>query len=85
MLALAKLPIEPAFSFGIGIIFFTLAFVLASLVEYWLHRLMHISPWIGERHRDHHRRNEGHGALWAFRDYVRGSLIVLYLMFFLPR
>ena len=53
---------------GLGIVCFVLAFILASLVEYWLHRLMHISPKIGERHRDHHRRNEGQGVLWEFRD-----------------
>ena len=61
---------------------FVLAFVLASLVEYWLHRLMHVSPRIGERHRDHHRRNEGQGVIWEFRDYVQGSCIVMFIMFF---
>jgi sterol desaturase/sphingolipid hydroxylase (fatty acid hydroxylase superfamily) len=81
MLALAKLSIEPA-SLGLEIIFFALAFVFASLVEYWLHRLMHISPRIGERHRDHHRRNEGQGVMWEFRDYIRGSFVVMCLMFF---
>ena len=36
---------------------FILAFVLASLVEYWVHRLMHGSPKlkISEKHRNHHR------------------------------
>ena len=65
-----------------GIVCFAIAFVLASLVEYWLHRLMHVSPRIGERHRDHHRRNEGQGVVWEFRDYVRGSVLVMCLMFF---
>ena len=74
MTALAKL--------SVGLVCFTLAFVLASLVEYWLHRLMHVSPRIGERHRDHHRRNEGQGVVWEFRDYVRGSFLVMGLMFF---
>jgi sterol desaturase/sphingolipid hydroxylase (fatty acid hydroxylase superfamily) len=67
---------------SVGIACFCVAFILASLVEYWLHRLMHVSPRIGERHRDHHRRNEGQGVLWEFRDYVRGSLLVMCLMFF---
>ncbi|NEQ33772.1 MAG: sterol desaturase family protein [Leptolyngbya sp. SIO4C5] len=61
---------------------FGVAFVLASLVEYWLHRLMHVSARIGERHRDHHRRNEGQGVLWEFRDYVRGSFVVMIIPFF---
>ena len=47
------------FSTSTAIICFLIAFVLASLVEYWLHRLMHVNRKIGERHRDHHRRNEG--------------------------
>ena len=58
------------------------AFVFASLVEYWMHRLMHFSHKIGERHRDHHRRNEGQGVIWEFRDYVKGSFIVLCPVFF---
>jgi sterol desaturase/sphingolipid hydroxylase (fatty acid hydroxylase superfamily) len=58
------------------------AFIFASLVEYWLHRLMHVSQKIGERHRDHHRRNEGQGVLWEFRDYVKGSAIAMFVPFF---
>ncbi|MEM9922244.1 MAG: sterol desaturase family protein [Cyanobacteria bacterium P01_D01_bin.50] len=61
---------------------FIIAFVVASLVEYWLHRLMHINRKIGQRHRDHHRRNEGQGVIWEFRDYVVGSSLVMLLMFF---
>ena len=67
---------------AIGGVCFVLAFILASLVEYWLHRLMHVSPRIGERHRDHHRRNEGQGVVWEFRDYVQGSCIAMFAMFF---
>jgi sterol desaturase/sphingolipid hydroxylase (fatty acid hydroxylase superfamily) len=57
------------------------AFVLASLVEYWVHRLMHKPYKLGQRHRDHHKRNEGQGVLWEFRDYVKGTAIVMGLMF----
>ena len=66
-----------------GAIAFTLAFILASLVEYWLHRIMH-KPGDGKllvRHRDHHKRNEGQGVLWEFRDYVKGSLVVMMIPF----
>jgi sterol desaturase/sphingolipid hydroxylase (fatty acid hydroxylase superfamily) len=57
------------------------AFVLSSLVEYWLHRLMHQPYQLGERHRDHHRRNEGQGVLWEFRDYALGGLVVMGIPF----
>lgn len=61
---------------------FVAAFVVASLVEYWLHRLMHASPRVGQRHRDHHRRNEGQGVIWEFRDYVVGGLVAMVIPFF---
>jgi sterol desaturase/sphingolipid hydroxylase (fatty acid hydroxylase superfamily) len=67
---------------AVGIGCFVVAFVLASLVEYWVHRLMHKPYKLGQRHRDHHKRNEGQGVLWEFRDYVKGTLIVMGLMFF---
>lgn len=61
------------------IVGFVAAFLFASFVEYWIHRLMHASPRLGERHRDHHRRNEGQGVLWEFRDYLKGSAIAMLL------
>ncbi|HEY9619760.1 MAG TPA: sterol desaturase family protein [Crinalium sp.] len=61
--------------------FFIGAFVFASFVEYWMHRLMHFSPKVGARHTDHHKRNEGQGVLWEFRDYVRGSAIAMLIPF----
>jgi sterol desaturase/sphingolipid hydroxylase (fatty acid hydroxylase superfamily) len=63
------------------IVAFMGAFIFASLVEYWLHRLMHVSQKIGERHRDHHRRNEGQGVLWEFRDYAVGSSFAMFALF----
>lgn len=67
----------------VGLCFIT-AFVLASFVEYWVHRLMHASPdiKIGQRHRDHHRKNDGQGVFWEFLDYVKGTGIAMCLMFF---
>lgn len=67
---------------AVGLVCFVLAFVLASLVEYWVHRLMHVSQRLGERHRDHHRRNEGQGVVWEFLDYVKGTFLVMSLLFF---
>ncbi|HEY9616771.1 MAG TPA: sterol desaturase family protein, partial [Microcoleaceae cyanobacterium] len=67
---------------SIGIVCFVLAFVFASLVEYWVHRLMHQPYRIGQRHRDHHKRNEGQGVLWEFLDYIKGTIVVMCLPFF---
>jgi sterol desaturase/sphingolipid hydroxylase (fatty acid hydroxylase superfamily) len=79
--AKATYAIANAQQWGVAILFFIAAFIFASLVEYWMHRLMHVSPRIGAKHRDHHRRNEGQGVVWEFRDYVLGSLIALPVMF----
>lgn len=65
----------------IVVAFFVGAFVFASFVEYWMHRLMHASPKVGARHLDHHKRNEGQGVLWEFRDYVLGSAIAMFIPF----
>jgi sterol desaturase/sphingolipid hydroxylase (fatty acid hydroxylase superfamily) len=72
--------ISMALQFGLC---FATAFVLASLVEYWVHRLMHGSPQlkISERHRNHHREGTGQGVLWEFFDYVKGTFLVMGLMF----
>jgi sterol desaturase/sphingolipid hydroxylase (fatty acid hydroxylase superfamily) len=67
---------------AIGVVCFVVAFVLASLVEYWVHRLMHKPYKIGERHRDHHRRNEGQGVIWEFFDYLKGTILIMGLLFF---
>ena len=66
---------------AIGAGCFAIAFIFSSLVEYWLHRLMHYSRPIGKRHRDHHKRNEGQGVLWEFRDYVKGAIVAMCLPF----
>jgi sterol desaturase/sphingolipid hydroxylase (fatty acid hydroxylase superfamily) len=65
----------------VAIAWFIGAFIFSSLVEYWLHRLMHVNEKIGARHRDHHRRNEGQGVALEFRDYVQGSFIFMCLPF----
>ncbi len=60
-----------------AIAYFLVAFVLASLVEYWVHRLMHLPLQLGERHRDHHRRGEGQGVLLEFLDYLKGAFVLM--------
>ena len=56
------------------LISFFLTLIFASFLEYWLHRLMHISPKFGRdiiSHYDHHRRNEAQGVLGEFKDYSK--------------
>lgn len=52
---------------------FIAAFIFASFLEYWLHRLMHIVPRFGRDivpHYEHHRNNTAKGVLLEFKDYV---------------
>jgi sterol desaturase/sphingolipid hydroxylase (fatty acid hydroxylase superfamily) len=66
----------------VAIACFIAAFILASLVEYWVHRAMHrYSDGFGKRHLDHHRRNEGQGVVWEFFDYIKGTVILIAPMF----
>lgn len=61
------------------IICFILTFIVASFLEYWLHRLMHIYPWFGNKltsHYTHHDHNRGTGVIWEFRDYLIVVLIL---------
>ena len=55
---------------------FIFAFIFASFIEYWIHRLLHIWPWLGKStsHYNHHYRNKAPGMLRDFKDY---SLFVL--------
>jgi sterol desaturase/sphingolipid hydroxylase (fatty acid hydroxylase superfamily) len=61
---------------------FIAAFLFASLVEYWIHRLMHLPLALGQRHRDHHRRNQGQGVIWEFLSYLKGASVLILLPFF---
>lgn len=49
---------------------FSVAFLFSSLVEYWVHRLMHLFPRIGKVHVRHHQENTGQGFLQELCDYV---------------
>ena len=70
---------------------FVLAFFMSSFTEYWLHRMLHVSPKhplrrifpkIGEVHRNHHVRNAAQGVIGEFRDYIKGGIVYLFLLFF---
>lgn len=59
---------------------FILAFVFASFLEYWVHRLMHISPRFGNGitgHYGHHRSNTTKGFLGDFLDFSLVALLLL--------
>ena len=63
----------------LALLIFVLSFIFASFLEYWLHRLMHISPWFGNTinsHSIHHNRNQATGILWEFRNYSMAVLIL---------
>lgn len=69
------------------VIAFVLAFIFASFVEYWLHRMMHIFPHFGRDivpHYEHHRENTANGVLQEFRDYamvIPLSLLAFFISF----
>jgi sterol desaturase/sphingolipid hydroxylase (fatty acid hydroxylase superfamily) len=57
---------------------FVLAFIFASFVEYWLHRLMHVWSWLGNRltaHYKHHSEDASPGVLKDFQDYSIGVFV----------
>ena len=60
---------------------FLSAFIIGSLVEYWVHRLMHIIPSFCPVHTGHHERNTGQGVLGEFQDYVLPPLPVMGILF----
>ena len=64
-----------------GLIAFAIGLVFASLVEYWVHRLMHVRWLLGKKHAQHHRDGWGQGWFGEFLDYFLGSLPVMWLGF----
>jgi sterol desaturase/sphingolipid hydroxylase (fatty acid hydroxylase superfamily) len=66
------------------IAYFILALIFSSFVEYWIHRLMHLWPWFGNRltsHYKHHYNNESPGVLVDFKDYSVVALIFCPIFF----
>lgn len=63
------------------LVYFVLAFIVSSFIEYWLHRLMHIWKWFGKdliSHYSHHRENTAQGVIGEFKDY---SMILPIMLF----
>ncbi len=59
---------------------FIFAFIFGSFLEYWVHRLMHISPQFGNGitgHYGHHRNNTTKGFVGDFLDFSLVSILVL--------
>jgi sterol desaturase/sphingolipid hydroxylase (fatty acid hydroxylase superfamily) len=65
------------------IVFSILAFIFASFLEYWLHRLMHIWPWFGNRFTSHnkHHQNQNAKLLGDFKDYSMVAIIFFPIFF----
>ena len=59
------------------IAFFVAGFILASLIEYWIHRLMHVFPWFGKvtLHYKHHYE-ESYGVWKDFKSYSQLVLLL---------
>ena len=60
---------------------FLLAFLVGTLVEYGVHRLMHKGRVLGKKHAEHHRDGWGQGWLGEFGDYFLPSLLVIWVGF----
>lgn len=62
------------------IVCFIFSFLVASFLEYWVHRIMHLSPTFGAKitaHYSHHRSNSTKGFLGDFLDFGLGGLLML--------
>ena len=57
------------------------ALIVGSLVEYVVHRLMHVRWLLGKKHAEHHKDGWGQGWAGEFWDYLVGGLILLWLGF----
>lgn len=60
---------------------FVAAAVVATFVEYWGHRLMHMGSVLRKKHAGHHQRGTGQGWLREFRDYVVPSMSIAWIGF----
>jgi len=63
-----------------SVILFMFGFILGSFIEYWVHRLMHVSPRFGSKitgHYGHHRSNTTNGFWGDFRDFSLAALLAL--------
>lgn len=52
-------------------------FIVGTLGEYWIHRLMHRGLVLAGVHGQHHKEGTGQGVLYEFRDYAAGTLAAM--------
>src|SRR5437660_12791629 len=64
-----------------GGIAFLAAMLFGTLVEYVVHRLMHVRWVLGKKHAEHHKDGWGQGWAGEFWDYLVGALIVVWVGF----
>jgi sterol desaturase/sphingolipid hydroxylase (fatty acid hydroxylase superfamily) len=60
---------------------FLAAFLIGTLVEYGVHRLMHGRVFLHKKHAEHHRDGWGQGWLGEFGDYFLPCLPIIWLGF----
>lgn len=58
-----------------------LAFLVGTLVEYVVHRLMHARIILGQKHLEHHKEGAAQGWWGEFLDYFLPSIPLLWLGF----
>jgi sterol desaturase/sphingolipid hydroxylase (fatty acid hydroxylase superfamily) len=58
-----------------------LGVLVGTFGEYWIHRAMHRGLFLAKRHWEHHRQDQGQGALKEFRDYAFGTVALGVLSF----
>ena len=58
-----------------------LAFLVGTLVEYVVHRLMHARILLGQKHLEHHKEGTAQGWWGEFLDYFLPSIPLLWLGF----
>jgi sterol desaturase/sphingolipid hydroxylase (fatty acid hydroxylase superfamily) len=58
-----------------------LAFVVGTLVEYGVHRLMHSGKVLLKKHAKHHQVGAGQGWLGEFADYFIPSVAIIWVGF----
>lgn len=58
-----------------NILAFVAGAVLASLGEYWGHRVLHLPLALTRAHREHHGTNLAQGILREWLDYLKGGIL----------
>ncbi len=64
-----------------AVIAFGIALVFGSLVEYWVHRFMHLRWVLGRKHAEHHKEGSGQGFFGEFFDYTLPTVPILWVGF----